>query len=136
MRLNKILVLTSIITLILIIIVLHYFRNDNGIESINILTISRIQMQKGIDGIPITIENRAEIERLISKLDTDKWELVKCKYQSYPNYFIFIYNDRRKIELGFFTAKENVYCKFIINKKNICYKVPLNSYKLIKEYLE
>jgi hypothetical protein len=134
MRLSKIFTIASFITIVIAVLVLNYFKDDTNINLINESKVTRIQIQQGIDGVSIAIDDKSEIERIMNKLNSNNWKSVECKYQSYPEQYVLIYNNQGVTEMGFFLVDNNAYCKVIRGKKSKCYKVPLDSFESIKKY--
>ncbi|KGG80707.1 hypothetical protein [Caloranaerobacter azorensis] len=136
MKLNNKLILTCLAVILVLTFIVFKYLNDNKAKKIFNSPISSIQLQKGIDGNLITIKEDNQINSFIKDLKFDKWKLIKnWEYKSLPEIYIFVHQNEKRYDIGFYLINKNVYCSITYKTVNRYYKVPNDVYeKIIKHF--
>ncbi|SHK60890.1 hypothetical protein [Paramaledivibacter caminithermalis] len=129
MKLNNKLILTCLVVILVLTVVVFKYLNDNKGKKIFDLPIHSIQLQKGIEGKLITIKEDNQINSFIKNLKVDKWNLIKnWEYKSFLEIYIFVHQNGKRYDIGFYLVDKNVYCSITYKTVNRYYKVPNHVY--------
>ncbi|GMQ62959.1 hypothetical protein [Vallitalea maricola] len=120
------------VLLLIIILVLLYFRNTKNNEKIiRSDEIKKITIEYGPESF--TVGDKNVIKDIIDYLNIKEWKTVKnWRLELAPSFYMILhYSDNNKSKLGFLEDKDIAYCKF----KNRYYKLNIK-YSDIYNYLD